>query len=137
MQTTPEPRAERAESFHVEVNDRCGVKREDLAHDESTDNGDAERLTHFRAVPVAKRKRHGTEKRRERSHENGPKAQEARAKDRILGGRSGLALFSDCEIDHQNRVLFDDADEQNNADECDDREICVREEQRKDRPASC
>lgn len=88
MQPTPEPRAERTKSFHVEVNDRCGVKREDLTHHETTYYGDAERLTHFRAVPVAKCKRHGPKKRRERRHENGPKPQQTRAENRILGGRA-------------------------------------------------
>ena len=40
-----------------QVNDRCGEQRERLAHDESTDDGDAERAAHFRSRAGAQSQR--------------------------------------------------------------------------------
>src|ERR1035437_4659029 len=59
--------------------------------------------------------------------------QEAGLEDRVLGLLVLLALGLHREVDHQNRVLLDDADEKDDADERDHAEVRPREKKREER----
>ena len=45
------------QAVEVEVDDRSGEERQELAHDEATDDGDTERAAEFGAGAVAERER--------------------------------------------------------------------------------
>src|SRR5690606_28524279 len=51
----------RTEAIHVEVYHRRGVENQYLADDQPTDNGDAQRLAHFSAIPGAQGQRQRTQ----------------------------------------------------------------------------
>src|SRR5258707_7012486 len=72
--TATEPELEAVE---VEIDDRSGEERQELAHDEAADDGDTERATKFGAGAVAERKRQGAEQRGHGGHEDGPEAKQA------------------------------------------------------------
>ncbi len=64
-----------AQTIQIEVDDRRGVKRKHLAHDQSADDGDSERTAQLRACSPAERKGQGPKQRRHGGHQNGPKTQ--------------------------------------------------------------
>ena len=62
-------------------------------------------------------------------HHDRPKTQQARLLDRLVRVES-LPLRLEREIDHHDRVLLHDADQQQHADRGDDRELDVEQPQR-------
>ena len=68
----------------------------------------------------AEHKRQRAEDRRDRRHQDGPQAQEARLIDRLARRQALLPLGLERKVDHHDRVLLDDADEEDDADDPDD-----------------
>ena len=60
---------------------------------------------------------------RKRGHHDGAEPHQTGTQDRLLRRQSLGALDLQCEIDHQDRVLLDDADQQDHADQRDDAEL--------------
>ena len=57
-----------------EIDDRRRAERQELGHQEPSDDRVAERLTDFGAGPLPKRERNGAEERRESGHHDRPEA---------------------------------------------------------------
>src|SRR6266403_1026488 len=114
-------------AIHVNVNDRRRKKGEHLAQDESADNGDTQRTTKFRADTGAKSKGKRTQERRHGGHHDGPEAQQTSLINGVKRGLAFQTLRLDREIDHENSVFLDDADQQDDANERDDIEIGLGE----------
>jgi hypothetical protein len=69
-------------------------------------------------------------------HHDRPEAQQAGLPDRVpRGGPFGAPI--DCEVNHHDGVLLDDADQQNNADHGNDRQFDVEKPQRQQRAEAC
>jgi hypothetical protein len=49
------------EAIEIQIDDGCGVERQDLAQHQSADDGDAERLAEFAAFAHADNQWHGAE----------------------------------------------------------------------------
>ena len=74
-------------------------------------------------TPVRSASGSAAEQRRHRRHHDRTEAQQARLVDRFLRRLPSFALGLEREVDHHDRVLLDDADEQDDADERDHAEI--------------
>ena len=120
-------------SIEEEVDDRRRVKRQNLADEQSADDGDAERAAQFGADAGAERQRQAAEQRGHRGHHDRAEAQQARFVDRFERRLAFLALGFEREVDHHDGVFLHDADQQDDADERDDAEFLVAEQQRENR----
>ena len=69
-------------------------------------------------------------------HEDGAQAQAAGAVDGLGRGGVAIALPRQGEVDHHDRVLLDDADQQDDANQRDERELRLEPHQRQQRPHS-
>src|SRR3984893_16770088 len=69
------PRQPDRQAIEIEVNHRRREERQDLAHDEAADDGDAERMTEFRAGAGPEHQRQRGEDRGESRHQDRAKAQ--------------------------------------------------------------
>src|SRR5258705_11747773 len=114
-------------AIHVNVNDGRRKKGEHLAQDESADNGDTQRTAKFRADTGAKSKGKRTQERRHSGHHDGPEAQQTSLINGVKGGLAFQTLGLDREIEHEDSVFLDDADQQDDANERDDIEIGLGE----------
>src|SRR6266436_2858254 len=97
------------ELVESEINDRRGVERKKLAHDEAADDADAEGAAKLRTSA-------GTESQRERAeegghggHQNRAEAQHAGFEDGVFGAFAAFALGLQGEVDHNDGVFLDDA----------------------------
>src|SRR6516164_892984 len=115
--------------FKIEIDHRRRIERQPLRHQHPADDRDAERLAQFRATATTKRNGHRAEQRGERRHHDRPEAQQTRLMDRLLRALAFEALGLQREVDHHDRVLFDDADQQDDADDRDHRQLVMQEHQ--------
>ena len=104
-----------------------------LAEDQSADDGDAQRTAQLRSGPDAQRQRNGTEQRRERRHHDRTEAQQAGFIDRVDRRLAFLALRFQREVDHHDGVLLHDTDQQDDADQGHHAQIQVEQHEREDR----
>src|ERR1700682_4221269 len=115
------------QAIHIDVDDRRCEESEHLAEDEAADDGDAERAAQLGANPGAESKWHGTQKSGHGCHQNWTEAQQTRLVDRFDGRQSFFPFHLDGEIDHEDGVFLDDADQEDDANERDDVEIGLDE----------
>ena len=111
------------QAIHVDVDDGRGEEREHLAEDEAADDGDAQRTAQLGANAGAERERHGTEKSGHGSHQNRTETQLACLVNRFDGRQSFFPFHLDGEINHEDGVFLDDANQEDDANERDDVEI--------------
>src|SRR5512147_8917 len=104
-------------AVEVDVNHGRRIEGEHLAHDQAADNGDAERTPELRTHACSQRQRQAAEQRRKSRHHDRPKAQQAGLINGIARIFSLVAFGVQREIDHHDRFLLDDADEEDDADE--------------------
>src|SRR5690242_21881988 len=64
----PEPLAPEPEPIEVEIDHRGGIERQDLAHQQAPDDGNAERTAELAALAETEGKRHGAKERRHGGH---------------------------------------------------------------------
>jgi ABC-type multidrug transport system ATPase subunit len=97
------------EPVEIEIDDRRGVERQDLAEREPSDHGIAERLAELGARAMAKHQRYAAEERGHGGHQDRPEAEQAGLADR---GQRGMpvALAVNGKVDQHDAVLLDDAD---------------------------
>src|SRR5215831_17281030 len=126
----PEPDLHAVE---IKINHRRSVERQELAQREAADHGVAERLAQLRARAVAERERKAREHRGRRRHQDRAEAQQAGFADGGDRRHAIVAFGRDGEVDQHDAVLLDDADQENDADDADHREIHVAELQRQQR----
>ena len=123
-----------AETVEPEINDGGRVKRQQLAHEQAADDGDAKGRRNSEPVPVP-------------SASGMPPSSAASVVIMIGRNRSRLAsriASSGClcsfafgferEVDHHDRVLLHDADEQHETDERDDAEVGAGQSSRTSAP---
>jgi hypothetical protein len=120
------------EAVEEEVDHGGRVERQNLAQDEAADDRDAEGAPQFRSGTGSERQRQAAEERRHGGHHDGPEAQEACLVDRLFGRLALLAFGLEGKVDHHNRVLFDDADQEDDADQRDYVEIVPCDQQGQD-----
>ena len=65
------------EAIEIQIDHRCGVEGQDLAQEQSSDDGDAERLAELAAFAHADDQRDRAEQRRHGGHHDRPEAQQA------------------------------------------------------------
>src|SRR5690348_12283358 len=90
-------------------------------------------MAQFRARAAADHQGQSAEQGSDRRHHDRAKAQQGRLVDRLARRFSFVAFGLERKVDHHDRVLLDDADEQNDADDRDDTEIIARDDQRQQR----
>src|SRR5260370_8139149 len=93
-----------AEFIEREIDDRCGIEREELAYDETANNGDAERTAELRARTRSEGQRKSAEESSHRGHQDGPKTEHAGFEDGILSLHPTLTLFLQFEADNPNSI---------------------------------
>ena len=110
-------------TIHVEINDGSGEERQELAENEATDDGDAEWPAKFGAYAMANGERQGAEERGHGGHENRTETKQTSFVNGLDRREAFLGFGLDGEIDHEDGVFLDDADEQNNSDQGNEREF--------------
>jgi len=106
-----------------QIDHRGREQGQHLAHQEAAHDADAERVAQFGARARTEHERQGAEYRGNRRHEYGSKAQQAGFVNSLTRRKALIALRHDRKVDHQNRVLLHDADEQDDADQRNDGQI--------------
>src|SRR5579864_160736 len=119
----------RLEAVEVEVYHRRGEESQHLADDQASDDGDAQRPAKFRASSSADSQRHRTQHRRHGGHHNRTKTKQAGLVNGFQRGPSLAALGLNREINHQNRVLLNDANQKNDANHGDDAKFRLENEE--------
>ena len=127
------PREPRGQAIEPEVDDRRRVEREQLTDEEAADDGDAERPPELRAGSGTEGQRDPAEQRRQRGHHDRAEAKQAGFADRVVRRLVLHALGFEREVDHHDRVLLHDADQQHEPDQRDDAEIGAGQEQQHER----
>ena len=121
------------EPVERKVDDRCREQRQHLAHQQATHDAYAERMAQLGTGTGAEHQRQRAEDGGDRRHENRPEAQQTGLVDGLARREPLHALRLDGEVDHQDRVLLHDTDEQDDADERDDGEVAAGQHQRQQR----
>ena len=107
-----------------------------MRNHQAADHREAERAAGFGAGAPAEGDRQRAGERRERRHHDRAEAHDAGLVDRLLRRLAMGAPRIESEIDHHDRVFLHNADQQNNADERNEREILVGEQQGQQRTHS-
>src|SRR5271169_71793 len=115
------------EAVESEIDDRGGVEGEELAHDESADDADAEGAAELRAGASAEGQGQSAEEGGHGGHENGAETEHAGFEDGLFGAFAAFAFGLEGKVDHHDGVFLDDADEQDDADDGDDVEVLFEE----------
>ena len=115
------------------VDHRRGVEGEHLAQEQAADHGDAQRPAQLRPDSRSDRQRDSAQQRGHGGHHDGTKAQQAGLVDRIGRVQAPLPFSFQGEVDHHDAVLFHDADEQDDADNCHHAQILVKQNEREQR----
>src|SRR5579859_3850582 len=95
------PKPELVES---EIDDRGGVERQKLAHDEAADDADAERAAKFGAGAGAESERKSAEEGGHGGHQDGAEAQHAGLEDGVFGAFAAFAFGLQGKVDHHDGV---------------------------------
>jgi len=120
-----------AEPVEIEVDDRRGVEREELRKEKSTDNGDAKRTAQFRTVPCWRASGSAPSRAEKVVIMMGRKRRQM--PDGWIAAAEGCSRSaSRAEIDHHDRILLHDADEQNDA-TSEINNVCAADDQRQQR----
>ena len=104
-------------AIEEEIDNGRGVQREQLADNQSADDGDSQRTAQFGARAGSKRQRQRAQQRRHGRHQN----RAGSAAGSLENGSSRVlalvALGRDGEVDHHDGVLLHNADQQNDSDD--------------------
>src|ERR1700761_6762261 len=120
------------EPIKEQVDDRRGVKSQDLADDETTHDGDSERPSQLRADAGSESKRQAAEESRHGRHHDGPETQQAGLIDRVERRLTAITFGFKGKVDHHDGVFLDDAYQQNDANQRDDVEVFMADEESED-----
>jgi hypothetical protein len=131
------PRARRAavraarppalQAIEGEIDDRRREERQHLAEDQAADHRDAERMAQLRAHAPADHQRQRAQQRGHRRHHDRAESAAATPRRSRRAASLPLALGVEREVDHHDRVLLHDADQQDDADDRDHVEVVAGE----------
>nr|GEY79798.1 hypothetical protein [Tanacetum cinerariifolium] len=124
------PRKPAPQPIKVQIDDRGGEQRQHLADQQAADHDQAQWLAQLGPGAGCEHQGYRAEQRGQGGHENRPEAQQRRFIDGGLWVDPAIALSIEGEVDHHDRVLFDDADQQNDADDGDHAQVVTAEDQR-------
>src|SRR5258707_7063330 len=119
-----------AEPVKVQINDRRGIERKDLRHDQSANDRNTKRFANFRTITLSESQRHRTKHRRQSGHHDRSKPNNTSLVDRLGWGQSLVPFRLQREVDHHDRVLLYDPDQENDSDNRDDRKIDLANKKR-------
>ena len=119
-----------AQTVEVEVDHRSGVEGQHLAQHQTTDDGDTQWLTHLRTFGTAQHQRQGAKDGSQGGHHDRPETQQARLADGLLRTQALTALQLQGQINHQDGVLLDDTDQQEQTQQGDQTELHAYQLQR-------
>src|SRR4051812_41466185 len=122
-----------AEAVHVQVNHGRRVEREHLRNQEPAHDADAERPPELRAHARTERERQRAEQRRHGRHHDRSEAEQARLVNRLERRDALVALRFERKIDHHDRVLLHDADQEHDPDQRDHVEVALAHDEREQR----
>ena len=105
------------EPVKSQVKHRCGVEGQELTDNKSTDNTDPKRLPELRPSTGPQGQRQSSKKSRHGGHQDWAKAEQTCFKNGISRALPLLPFHLEGEIDHHDGVLFDNADQQHDADD--------------------
>ena len=120
------------EPVERQIDHRRRVERQQLAQQQAADDGNAERKAQLGAGAAFDRQRQRAEQRGQRRHHDRAEAQQAGLHDGFVGRHALMPLRLQREVDHHDRVLLDDAHQQNDADQADHRQVLPEQHQRQD-----
>src|SRR3546814_19796304 len=92
-------------TFHRQIERRRDVERQQLRGQQTTDDGNAERLARFGTGAEAERDRQRAENRRERGHHDRPETYRAGLEARSVRGHT-LTPSRDRDVEQEDAVLF-------------------------------
>ena len=118
------------EPVEREIDHRRRVERQQLAQQQAADDGNAERKAQLGAGAAFDRQRQRAEQRGQRRHHDRAEAQQAGLHDRVVRRHALMPLRFQREVDHHDRVLLDDAHQQDDADQADHRQVLPEQHQR-------
>src|SRR5580765_6094977 len=108
-----------AQTLEVEVDDGSRVQRQELGHDEPAHDREPEGTAQLAAGAEIERERQTSEERGHGGHHDRTEPQKASFGNRLEGGLPAAALGVDREVDHHDRVLLHQPDQQQDADQRD------------------
>ena len=123
--------------IHVKIENGRGVEGQQLADKEAADDREAQRAAEFSALAEAQRQRYRAENCGRGRHHDWTKPQQAGVVDGVVGIQMVRPFCFDGKIDHYDCVLFDDADQQDHADQADDVKLGAEEHQRQQGANAC
>ena len=125
------PAAQRpvTQAVEVQIDHRRGVEGQQLAADQATDDGNAQRTAQLSIAADTEQQRQGAEQGRQAGHHDRPKTHDAGLQNRLARAHTEVTLGIQGEVDHQDGVLLDDADQQNDADQRDQRQLGAAQQQ--------
>src|SRR5260370_22772752 len=110
---------ELSDFIHVKVNNRGCVKRQDLRDEQTANNRNPKRLAQLRSCALLNSERERTEKGGHRCHHDRAKTQQTGLVDRFLRSLALFPLSIERKVNHHDRVLLNDPDQQNYSNQSD------------------
>ena len=111
------------------IDHRRDKERDRLREHQAADHRQAQRLAQLGAGAEAERNRQRAHQRRQRGHHDRPETQDAGLADRVRRRHALVALRVEREVDHHDGVLLHDADQQQDADGGDQRQVLAKQHQ--------
>src|SRR5580693_9164584 len=121
------------EPIEVEVNDGSREEGQGLTEDQATNDRDAEGPAHLGAGTGAQRQRESAQQSGGGRHHDRSEPEETRFVNRLDARLATLTFGLHREVDHQNRVFLDQADQQDDADQGDDAQVGIDQANRQQR----
>src|SRR6202020_1755207 len=105
-----------ADAIEKDVDNGCGVKREDLAEKQSAHHRDSQGTANLGPDTLTRCEGDTSEQRRHGGHHDGTKAQQAGLVNCLCSVQTVFSLRLQREVDDHDAVLLDNTDEQDDAD---------------------
>src|SRR5207245_7917950 len=109
---------------------RRGLQRKEVREQQPANNRYAQRSPQFGTGAALQGQRQGPEQRRHRRHHDRSEPQQAGLVNGFFGRQFLFQLRVQRKINHHDRVLLDDADQQNNSDQRDQGKVITAQNQR-------
>src|SRR6266851_1180530 len=116
-----------------QINHRRRKQRQHLRHNQPAHNRDAQRPSQLASRARAQRQWETTQQRRHRRHHDRPEPQQTSLIDRLRRRHPLLAFGLQRKVDHHDRILLHNADQQNDSDQRNHTQVHMKQQQRQNR----